>query len=77
MFAAVVLAAFAFWESRSDHPMLDVSFFRNPRFTAASAGITLLFFAMFGMIFLLTQHLQFVMGYTPLQAGIRFLPWAG
>ena len=44
--------------------MLDTSFFRNPRFTAASAGITLLFFAMFGSIFLLTQYLQFVMGYT-------------
>jgi EmrB/QacA subfamily drug resistance transporter len=75
--AAVVLTAFALWERRSDHPMLDVNFFRNMRFTAASAGITLLFFAMFGTIFLLTQYLQVVMSYTPFEAGVRLLPWAG
>jgi EmrB/QacA subfamily drug resistance transporter len=75
--SAVVLAFFAWWEMRSDHPMLDVNFFRNPRFTAASTGITLLFFAMFGTIFVLTQYLQVVMAYTPFQAGVRLLPWAG
>jgi EmrB/QacA subfamily drug resistance transporter len=74
--AAVVLGVFAWWETHSDHPMLDVRFFRNPRFSAASAGITLLFFAMFGMLFVLTQYLQDVMGYSALQAGIRFLPFA-
>ncbi len=74
--AAIVLAAFAWWESYNPHPMLDTSLFRNPRFSAASAGITLLFFAMFGSIFLLTQYLQFVMGYNALQAGIHLLPWA-
>ncbi len=67
---------FVWWESRSDHPMLDVRFFKNPRFTAASSGITLLFFAMFGSIFLLTQYLQFTLGYSPLAAGIRMLPYA-
>ena len=56
--------------------MLDMSFLRNPRFSGASAGIMLLFFAMFGSIFLLTQYLQIVMGYSPLQAGIRLLPMA-
>jgi EmrB/QacA subfamily drug resistance transporter len=75
--SAVVLVAFALWERRSDHPMLDVNFFRNMRFTAASGGITLLFFAMFGTIFLLTQYLQVVMSYSPFQAGVRLLPWAG
>jgi EmrB/QacA subfamily drug resistance transporter len=74
--SAVVLAAFAWWEWRAPSPMLDVSFFRNPRFSAASGGITLIFFAMFGAVFLLTQHLQFVMGYSALDAGIRLLPWA-
>lgn len=74
--AAVVLGAFALWERHTPSPMLDMAFFRNPRFSAASAGITLIFFAMFGTIFLLTQHLQFVMGYSALEAGVRLLPWA-
>jgi hypothetical protein len=56
--------------------MLDVSFFRKPRFTAASASITLVFFALFGTMFLLTQYLQFVLGYSPLETGIRLLPFA-
>ena len=46
--------------------MLDVTFFRNPRFTAASSAITLVFFAMFGYSFLLTQYFQFVLGYSAL-----------
>ncbi len=56
--------------------MLQIAFFRNPRFSAASAAITLVFFALFGMIFLLQQHLQFVLGYSALQAGVRLLPVA-
>ncbi len=74
--SALVLGGFAWWESRSDHPMLDTRFFRNPRFTAASAGITLVFFAMFGATFLLTEYLQFGLGYSPLGAGVCLLPWA-
>jgi EmrB/QacA subfamily drug resistance transporter len=73
---AAVIGAFLLWESRIDHPMLDVRFFRNPRFTAASMGITMVFFAMFGSTFLLTQYFQFVLGYTPFETGIRFLPIA-
>ncbi|MGZ6887386.1 MAG: MFS transporter [Acidimicrobiia bacterium] len=73
----VVLGAFIAWERHSDHPMLDVTFFRNPRFSAANAAITLIFFAMFGSIFMLTQYLQFTLGYTPLESGIRMLPYAG
>ncbi|MFI5046959.1 MAG: MFS transporter [Acidimicrobiia bacterium] len=73
---AVLLVAFIAWEAHTDHPMLDVRFFQNPRFTAASMAIMFVFFSMFGVTFLLTQYLQFVLGYTPFQAGIRFLPWA-
>ena len=51
-------------------------YFRNPRFTAATTAITLVFFAMFGSYFLFTQYLQFVHGYSPLSAGVRILPWA-
>ena len=70
---AAVLATFAWWELHSSHPMLDFNFFRNPRFSAASTAITLTFFAMFGSLFLFSQYLQFVLGYTPLQTGIRLL----
>ena len=72
----VLVGAFVGWERRSDHPMFDVRLFRNPRFSGASAGITLVFFGMLGGTFVLTQYFQFVLGYTPLQTGVRFLPWA-
>ncbi len=75
--AAVILTAFARWELRTSRPMLDLRFFRNPRFTAATSTITLIFFVMFGTFFVLTQYLQSVLGYSPLQAGVRVLPWAG
>src|SRR4029079_12010738 len=75
-FALVVLAVFAIWELRSDHPMLDVTFFENPRFTAANISIVLVFFALFGSLFFLTQYLQFVLDYSPLQAGVRVAPIA-
>lgn len=71
-----LLVGFIVWEARSDHPMLDVSFFRKARFTAAAGAITLVFFSMFGSLFLLTQYFQFVLGYTPLETGIRMLPFA-
>src|SRR5947207_60691 len=64
------------WELRTPEPMLDLRFFRNPQFAAATSTITLIFFVMFGMIFILTQYLQSVLGYSPLQAGVRMLPWA-
>jgi EmrB/QacA subfamily drug resistance transporter len=74
--AAVLSVAFVWWERRTEHPMLRIQFFRNPRFSAASGAIAMAFFALFGSVFLLTQHLQFVLGYTPLQAGVRVLPVA-
>jgi Na+/melibiose symporter-like transporter len=75
--AAVALVAFATWEMHTDHPMLDVRIFQNPRFSAASSAITLVFFSMFGSFFLLTQYLQDVHGYSPLGAGLRIAPLAG
>jgi predicted MFS family arabinose efflux permease len=64
------------WQLKAKEPMLDLRFFKNPRFTAATTAISLVFFAMFGSYFLFTQYLQFVHGYDPLSAGIRILPWA-
>ncbi len=74
--ALVFLAGFGVWELRVANPMLDLTFFKDPRFSAASAAISLVFFAMFGTFFLLTQYLQVVRDYSPLEAGLRTLPMA-
>jgi EmrB/QacA subfamily drug resistance transporter len=72
----LAIGGFVIWEKRIDHPMLDMKFFKNPRFTAANTAVTLTFFAMFGSLFLMTQYWQFVHGYSPLEAGIRLIPYA-
>lgn len=72
----VFAALFALWEARTDHPMLDLTFFRNPRFSAASMTITLNYFAMFGSTFLIVEYFQFVLGYSPLKAGLLTAPVA-
>lgn len=74
---AVAIALFVWWQTVTDHPMLDVRFFKNRRFSAANLAITLAFFAMVGSMFVMTQFMQFVLGYSPLQAGVRSLPLAG
>ncbi|WP_051844869.1 MFS transporter [Streptomyces sp. NRRL S-813] len=74
--AVVVLGAFAYYESRIPYPMLDMHFFRDRRFTGAVSGAVLIAFGMGGSLFLLTQHLQFVLGYGPLEAGLRTAPLA-
>ena len=65
------------WQRRVAEPLLDVRLFRNARFTAASTTVMVLFFALFGFLFLSTQYLQFVLGYSPSAAGVRMLPYAG
>ncbi len=76
MIAAVLLTVFLLWELHTAHPMLDLTVFRNARFSAGSGTITLVFFAMFGSLLLMTQYWQLVHGYSPLEAGIRLLPYA-
>src|SRR5436309_3407432 len=71
---AVALALFLLWELRAPEPMLPLRFFRNRTFSAANAASFLMFFGMFGSIFLLAQFFQTVQGYSPLQAGLRILP---
>ena len=68
---AVAIAAFIAWELHTPNPMLQMTVFKNARFTAASLTITLVFFALFGSLFLMTQYWQLVHGYSPLEAGIR------
>ncbi|MGW6393756.1 MFS transporter [Streptomyces sp. NPDC055103] len=70
------LGAFALWELRTPYPMLDMHFFRNQKFVGAIGGSILVVFGMGGSLFLLTQHLQFVLGYEPLEAGLRMAPLA-
>ncbi len=72
----VILAAWVLWELRSSHPMVDLRIFANARFSAASFAVTMIFFGLFGWLFLFTQQLQFVLGYDALQAGVRALPFA-
>lgn len=72
----VLLGGFLAWEMSYSSPMLDIRFFQNPRFTAASGAITVTFLTLFGSLFLLTQYLQSVLGYTALKAGAVFVPQA-
>jgi EmrB/QacA subfamily drug resistance transporter len=73
---AAVLTLFVMWERRTTHPMLDVSVFRNLRFSAASLAVGFVFFALMGVVYFLTTYLQSVMGYSALEAGERMLPVA-
>jgi MFS transporter, DHA2 family, multidrug resistance protein len=74
--AGVLLGVFAWWETRTSHPMLNLAFFADRAFSSAALAITMVFFALFGSIFFLTQYLQFVLGYDPLAAGQRIMPIA-
>jgi EmrB/QacA subfamily drug resistance transporter len=74
--AALLLAAFIAWERRAAAPMLDVALFRNLRFSAASAAVTITFFSLMGFIFLVTLYFQFLKGYGPFETGVRLLPVA-
>lgn len=74
--AAVTLGAFVLWERRVPYPMFDTRLFKNPRFSAASLSVTMVFFGLFGATFFLTQHMQFVLGFDTLQTGVRMIPVA-
>ncbi|MFN8622361.1 MAG: MFS transporter [Chloroflexota bacterium] len=70
-----LLAAFLWWERRAPAPMVPPRFLANKRLSLANVSSLLMYFGMFGSVFLLTQFLQFVQGYSPVQAGLRVLPW--
>jgi MFS family permease len=74
--AITLLAIFIRFEAGTESPLLDLGVFRNARFSAASGAITLVSFALFGFIFMATQYLQLVMGYSALAAGVHTLPFA-
>ena len=70
------LAIFVRWDLRTAHPLIDLRIFASRAFSAAAASVTVIFFALFGSLFVLTQYLQLVHGYSPLSAGVRALPFA-
>ena len=70
------LAAFIAWERHTSQPMIDVTVFRNLRFSAASLSITFVFFALMGVLFFITTYMQAVLGYSALGTGLRVLPVA-
>ncbi|MCW5719372.1 MAG: MFS transporter [Bauldia sp.] len=74
---AGLVAAFAWWETRTKSPMLPLGFFRDRTFAIANAASFLMFFGVFGAVFLMAQFFQFVQGYGPLDAGLRTLAWTG
>ena len=71
----VLVGAFVAWELRAREPMVPMRFFRKRAFSAANVTSLLMSFGMFGSIFLLAQYFQIVQGYSPLESGLRTLPW--
>ncbi len=74
-FGVLLLVAFVFWEGRAPAPMLPLRFFRSRAFSMANLSSLLMYFGMFGSIYLLSLFLQNIQGYSPFQAGLRILPW--
>ncbi len=72
--AGVLLGIFAIWESRYEHAMLPLYFFKNMSFTGANTALALVIFSLFGSLFFMSQYMQTVLGFTALEAGIRLIP---
>ena len=72
---ALLMVAFLVWEARAAEPMLPLRFFRSRTFSAVNASSLAMYFGVFGSIFLLAQFFQVTQGYSPLEAGLRTLPW--
>jgi EmrB/QacA subfamily drug resistance transporter len=74
---SALLAGFVLYSTRAKNPMLPMRLFRSRAFAGINAASLLMFLGMFGSIFLLSQYMQGVLGYTPTEAGLRMLPWTG
>jgi EmrB/QacA subfamily drug resistance transporter len=74
--AVVVLALFVAWELHTPEPMLDMHYFKRPAFSTGTGGMILVFVAMYGVMFLITQYFQLVLGYSALSAALRLMPIA-
>ncbi|WP_371669711.1 DHA2 family efflux MFS transporter permease subunit [Streptomyces sp. NBC_00289] len=74
---AALLVGFVLYSVRAKNPMLPMRLFRSRAFTGINVASLLMFLGMFGSIFLLSQYMQGVLGYSPTEAGLRMLPWTG
>lgn len=74
--AIVLISLFILWERHTTHPVIELEFFKNPRFSAGVGAVCMMALAMIGITFGLTLYMQFVQGYTALETGIRFVPLA-
>lgn len=74
--AALAGVLFYFWEKKVPHPMLDPVYFKSRRFNLSALAMTVMFFGLFGWLFMLTQYFQFAQGHSPLDAGLRMMPSA-
>ena len=74
--AFIVLAGFVVWELHAEEPMLDMRYFRVPAFSVGTGGMVLVFLAMYGQMFLVSQYFQLVLDYSALSAALRLLPMA-
>src|SRR5262249_11481442 len=74
--AAAALAAFITWERRTPDPMMDLTLFRDRTYSLAIMTIFAVFFAVYGMLLLITQYLQNVRGFSPAEAGLLLLPYS-
>jgi EmrB/QacA subfamily drug resistance transporter len=74
--SVVLLGAFLWWERRIDEPMLDLGFFSSAGFSVGTTAVSVAFFALLGAIFALTQYLQFVQGFSAIEAGAIMSPIA-
>ncbi|CAL9301477.1 MFS transporter [Streptomyces sp. SudanB52_2052] len=72
-----LLTGFVLYSARAKNPMLPMRLFRSRAFSGINAASLLMFLGMFGSIFLLSQYMQGVLGYSPTEAGLRMLPWTG
>jgi EmrB/QacA subfamily drug resistance transporter len=75
LLGVLLVAAFVAWELRASEPMLPMRFFRSRAFSAGNAAIFLTFASLFGAVFFYAQLLQTGLGYDPLGAGLRLMPW--
>jgi EmrB/QacA subfamily drug resistance transporter len=74
---AAVVGVFLWWERRATSPMLPLDMFRRRSFSASNGVSFLMYAALFGALFLMSQFFQSAQGHTPLQTGLRLLPWTG